>query len=599
MGGAFRILKAVVVLVLFALVPVALVGTTYSFSLSNAQLRAALTRPSLLLRVKADGTTDAYGCACDRTLRVDEVPPALRNALVAVEDQNFDHHHGVDPAGLIRAVLSRGGVGGSTLTQQLAKFAITGDHNPNRIIRKAVEIVTALRIEALWSKDEIIALYLSRSYFGNTRTGTNIIGLRSATQVWFGKDPVDLNTAQAAILAGLLNGPTLYEPIRHPRAAADRARFVLSRMAEEGMIAATARPDPARALPKNEHARPFRDRFVEDHMISEFRALDLKLEPGFYRIVASIDPIAQFQARKVLRRAVRGAAASRRVTRGALLTLDPRGRIIAMVGDLDYTRSQLNIATQARRQAASTAKIATYLAALEHGWATDATVQDDPAKIKGFVPRNYDRRHQGPIPLADCLAHSRNVCTMWLAEQIGFDAVGEMARRIRLVDGPVPGASIVLGAAETTLVRNTAAYGALTNGGRIASPRALLAVLGPYGQPVFDALPHRSNPVLGPKIISRMRWLLRRAVLEGTGHNAAFAGAEAFGKTGTSQENRDAWFIGFTSDQMTTGIWVGPAEGQTMSHVAGGTLPARIFAQYNAGMVERFHQMATGLPLHR
>jgi penicillin-binding protein 1A len=278
------------------------------------------------------------------------------------------------------------------------------------------------------------------------------------------------------------------------------------------------------------------------------------------------------------------------VTRASLVSLDGKGRVLAMVGGLNYDASTWNLAVQAERQAASTAKVATYLAALEAGFTPDSPVQDSRDAIAGrFVPRNADHVYKGRIPLRQCLRESRNVCTYWLAQQVGFDAVAEMAERIGLTAGRAPGASVVLGASETTLMRNTAAYAAIAHGGRHHAPHVLRGVLAHGGTVPWRHDPGEGSEVLSPEVAATMADLLRSvASVGGTGGNAVFRGGVAHGKTGTSQENRDAWFVGFTDAGVATGIWVGPAEGGRMDEVAGGDLPARIFAFFNVNLVERF-----------
>ncbi|APX88622.1 hypothetical protein BV394_01835 [Brevirhabdus pacifica] len=560
--------------------------------LDDAGLRAALSRPLMLVQVTPQGLGLAE-CNCNRTLRDDEIPLMVRDALVATEDRRFFDHGGVDPIALVRAAATGFAEGGSTLTQQLAKSALTGDYD--LIQRKIHEAMFAWRIESLYSKDDILRLYLSRVRFGSIR-GVPVFGLRDAAEVYFGVEPADLSLAQSALLVGMLKATTTYQPIEHPQAAAGRALTVVNLMRRAGHIPASLRVDIAAALPDGPRKRPARDRFIEDHLLAEFRELGFDSKPGWYRIVTSLDPIAQYQARLV----VEGEMSERRASgarRAALVTLDREGRIVALYGGRDYGRSTFNIATQGERQAASTAKLATYLAALEARWQVDYAVQDSRDALTGpFEPRNADDRYLGSIRMDQCLAQSRNVCTMFLAQDVGMRRISEMAARLGMVAKGTPGSSVVLGAAETTLLRNTAAYSSLTAGGRVPHPRAIRAVLGAFGRVHFGAPPERSRAVASPTSIDAMRRMLRMAVTEGTGRNADFVGGRAFGKTGTSQENRDAWFIGFTADDLTTGVWIGPAEGKTMRGISGGDLPARIFSRYNRNLVERFRDYSEGAP---
>ena len=575
----------------------------------------ALTRPVLLawvdrsrgrLRVVPDG------CVCDRTLRADEVPDVVRAALVATEDRRFYDHRGIDPQSLLRAVavntrrlaaaLPQGRrpalEGGSTLTQQLVKVTLTGADRGIR--RKAVEAILALRLETLYGKDDLIRLYLSRVEFGRIR-GVPIHGLRDAARVYFGRRPANLTLEQAVILVGMINGPSLYHPIRRPENAVARARLVLARMAGEGVLPRDPRGALRDHLPKTHVAVPLRRRFIEDLLAAELRrsAAAEALPDGLYRAVATIDAVAQYRARQFMVEEVAGAA-GRGVARGALVTLDPEGRILALVGDVNYARSNFNIAMRGERQAASTAKIATYLAALEAGWTADSTVWDDQTRLKGpFRPRNDDRTYKSAVPLETCLRESRNVCTYWLAEQVGFDAVAEMATRTGLTLRDEPGKSVVLGAAETTPARMAAVFAAMTNGGTRVEPHVLKRVIGPFAVLHGRGPPPGVPLALAPETVPAMRALLRQVVTSGTGSRAKFRGADSFGKTGTSQNYRDAWFAGFTTDDITTVVWVGPEEGGAMRGVVGGSLPAEIYRRFNLSLVDRFHGYKTGGALPR
>lgn len=583
--------------------------------LDDETLRDALNRPVLHAWIdRGAGTLRVVpdGCVCDRTLRADEVSDTVKDALVATEDRRFRAHGGIDPTGLARALavnareiaasLAAGRApsfeGGSTLTQQLAKVALTGAERGLR--RKAVEALLALRLEALYDKDDILRLYLSRIEFGRIR-GIPVFGLRDAAQVYFGRAPGNLTLEQVAILVGMANGPALYHPIRNPDNAAARAGVVIARMRSEDVLPREPRGRLRDHMPARHVAVPLRDRYVEDMLAAEFLAAARAREmpEGFYRVVGTIDSVAQFRAQQFTVEEI-SKAAPRKVARGALVTLDPEGRILALVGDVNYRRSSFNIAAQGERQAASTAKVATYLAALEAGWTADSIVRDDRAALRGpFRPRNDDRRYKGAIALSVCLRESRNVCTYWLAEQVGFEAVAGMAERIGLTLRREPGRSVVLGAAETTPLRMAAVFAALANGGRKVAPRLLKHVIGPYAvHPVGDRV--TAVPLgLKPGTVPAIRALLRQVVTRGTGRAAAFAGADSFGKTGTSQNYRDAWFAGFTTDDITTVVWVGPAEGGAMLGVTGGSLPARIYARFNLSLVERFHGYKTGGVLPR
>lgn len=579
-------------IVLFSIFPVLFSSLLLLYPVDARVFRAALTQPLVKFDMTPDGPR-FVGCICDSTLRHDEIPQVVRDAVISTEDRRFHYHLGIDPLSLGRAVLSGGASGGSTLEMQLAKNTLSGASG--HWLRKYVELYFATRISLSYSKRDILRLYLSRVNFGRAE-GVAIFGLRDAAHAWFGKPPEALAVEEAAFLVGLINGPTIYDPLRHPDAALRRAELVLRRMRAAGALPEGRDIDLRAHLPTRLHRLPGRDRFLEDQIMREVAAIAGDLPLGRHYAVTTIDPIAQDQARRVLRREAKKAAA-RGVARAGLISLDPSGRMLAMVGGLDYRASTWNLATQAERQAASTAKLATYLAALEAGWTASSLVQDDPAELAGpFVPRNVDGRYKGRIPMHQCLRESRNVCTMWLAERVGLDEVAEMAQRIGLTAGPMPGSSIVLGAAETTLARNAAAFLAVANGGIRHEPHLLRAVLGQKGK-VLHRVRDGGERVLSPETAAAMTALLGEVTARGgTGAAAQFRGGSAFGKTGTSQENRDAWFVGFADHGVVTAIWAGPAEGGQMRNLAGGDMPARTFAYFNVNLVERLRGYTARLP---
>lgn len=553
--------------------------------------RAALTQPLLYVRNDATGLLP-IACNCDKTLAPHEVPEHVRAALIATEDRRFYYHPGVDILSLGRAILDGGQRGGSTLAMQLARNAFTG-YAPTRM-RKLVEIQFALRIEHAYSKDDVVRLYLSRVNFGRL-SGVPVYGLRAAAQGYFGKPPQDLSLPEAAILVGMLNAPSAYHPIRNPEAATRRAELVLRRLRSAGYGPAEGEIALAGHMPDRVRVRPDRDRYLEDALLRELRPLRADLPQGVLRVLSTIDPIAQEQARRLVRREAKRFV-GRGVERAALLSMDGQGRILAVFGGLNYRKSAFNLAIQAHRQAASAAKIATYLAALEQGWSPQRQVRDDRDAIKGpFVPRNSDYRYKGRIPMRQCIVESRNVCTMWLAQQVGMTKVSEMAHRIGLTETRMPGSSVVLGAAETTLPQMAAAYATIANGGQKVQPTLLRAVLGGLGRVAYVPPDPVPDPVLAPDIALAMKALLGQVTSAGgTGHGAVFRGGVAYGKTGTSEDFRDAWFAGFSDHGIVTVVWAGPREGGQMDAVYGGDLPAQIFAFFNVNLVERFDAYAAG-----
>ncbi|TMV13405.1 transglycosylase domain-containing protein [Arenibacterium halophilum] len=563
------------------------------YPIDRRVFQAALTQPLVIFRKSGD-RLEMIACICDTTLRQDEVPQVVRDALIATEDRRFNYHFGVDPLSFGKALLTGGDRGGSTLAMQLAKNTMTGASGS--ISRKFAELFLATRISLTHSKQDVVRLYLSRVNFGRAR-GVPVIGLRDAARTYFGKPPARLTLAEAAVLVGMINAPTLLNPVRHPEASARRAALVITRMRNQGLLPEGTDPDIAAALPADYAALPRRDRYIEDQVMREVAAIAGSLPNGLHHALTTIDPLAQDQAQRIAR-AEAADYTGRRVARVGLITLDARGRILAMVGGLDHAQSNWNLAIQARRQAASTAKISTYLAALERGWSATDILRDDPRALQGkFQPRNVDGRYLGDIAMGDCLRQSRNVCTMWLAEQVGLERVAEMAGRLGLTDGTEPGSAVVLGAAETTMAANAGAFLVLANGGYLRQAHLLRAVLGQNGRVLYQPPEVETDTVVNPRAIAAMRAMLAEVTAPGgTGDAARFDKSAVFGKTGTSQENRDAWFVGFPEHGIVTAVWAGPREGGTMRAVGGGDLPAEIFARYNRNLVERFQGYVRGWP---
>jgi len=553
------------------------------YQLDDQRLHAAITQPNALVTVGVDGIR-LRSCMCDRTLKPSEVPESFKQALITIEDKRFYQHTGFDIRSLGRAILSLGTRGGgSTLEMQLVKNSIV---QPKRdIVRKFSEIILAYRVSSIFEKDDIIRLYASRVNFGNVG-GTEITGLRSAANYFFGKRPQDITIEEAAILVAMLKSPTGYHPIKRSKNNLRRAQAILQLLAKEGKASKTAVQRVRNIRPKKGNIMPFRDRYTEDLIKKEVEKLGLK--QGTYRFVLSIDPIAQMQALNILDKAVRSES-SRGVERASLVSLDKNGAIKAIIGGQDYLKNSYNLATQAERQAASTMKIVTYLSALERGYNKSTKVFDDPSKIKRFKARNSNRKYVGETTLENCFAKSKNVCTYYVAEQLTrFEYLSEMSYRLHLTSKEIKGDSIVLGAAETTLLKNTAAFASIKNQGFYTEPYLIRFVLEEYGGLVYE---HLADPeyVFSKNVATQMRELLDKVVSpDGTANKALIPGHRTFGKTGTSQNNRDAWFVGFSEHGITTGVWVGPSDNGFMRGVSGGNVPSQIFKKFNQNLYERY-----------
>jgi penicillin-binding protein 1B len=505
-------------------------------------------------------------------------PAVCRAAVLAAEDRHFFHHPGVDPLAVARALWTnvRAGErlqGGSTITQQLAKNAFL---SPRRTVRRKIEeAVLAILLEARATKEQILRRYLASVYLG-VDGGLPVHGLAQGAEVYFGKPLGQLGPAECALLAGIIRAPNGLAPRRRPRAALARRNHVLALMVSDGSLdaatAARARAEPLRlAAPR---ARAVAALYVAAQVRRELArvvAPEVAAAPGL-AVFTGIDADAQREAERAVRRqlaAVERGRRRREPLQAALVALDPyTGQVRALVGGRDYGSSPLDRALRARRQPGSAFKPFVYLAALDPGsrgaarpWTVVSTVDDSPVTVRSggrlWQPANYDGSFAGPLPLEDALAESRNAATVRLALDVGLGAVARAATNLGL-RGPFPPVpALALGVAETSLLELAAAYGVFASGGVWRRPALVVGVVSASGETVYAA-PRMERRVLAPGVAYLMTYLLERVVDVGTGRGARAAGltGAAAGKTGTTDDTRDAWFIGFTPE-LVAGVWVG------------------------------------------
>jgi penicillin-binding protein 1A len=553
-----------------ALAFVILVGwLTYTAPLS--QSLQPIAPPSFLV-LAADGQPIARrGAVRADPVDVMALPPYVGQAFIAIEDRRFFHHVGIDPWGIGRAFVRnwRAGhvrEGGSTISQQLAKTSFTGGDRTWG--RKAQEALITLWLEARLSKEEILSRYISNVYFGN-----NIYGLRAAAHFYFNTTPEQLSLPQAALLAGLVNAPNRLAPNRNLAGAQERGRLVLRAMAELGFIGEDrlASIVPARLNLAPSDNLPTGTYFA-DWILSGVEQADQD-EYGERQVSTTLERRVQHAAIQAFRQSGIGTH------QAALVAMHLDGRIVAMLGGRDYARSPFNRATMARRQAGSTFKLFVYLAALRQGMNLDSTIEDRPLTIGHWSPRNASGTYQGEIPLRDAFALSSNVAAVRLAQRVGLRNVIQAARDLGIT-APIPAndPSIALGTANVSLIEMTAAYAAVASGRYPVAPHGLVET--PGDQNIFSTFLHRvgSGESRPDPAFGALRDLLQYAVAKGTGHGAELP-VVTFGKTGTSQDSRDALFIGFAGD-LVVGIWVGNDDNRPMQGVSGGGLPARIWRNF-------------------
>jgi 1A family penicillin-binding protein len=533
-------------------------------------------RPSFLLEAANGEPLGRIGPMRSGDVALKDISPLLVNAVLSIEDRRFRYHLGVDPIGVLRAAHRNeqaGGVvqGGSTITQQLVKMRYVGDDRT--YVRKAREALTALWLETHLSKDEILTRYLNGIYLG-----AGAYGVAAASQLYFNKRPSELTLAEAAMLAGLVKAPTQYNPLAHAQEAQARAATVLDAMVDNGVIdanaaaAAKAQPAVARLTPQTAPASSW----FADWVGTQATAL-ARQNTTTMRVRTTLIPEVQRLAQDTLDRVLASEGRRMGATQGALVAMRPDGAVVAMVGGRDYNASQFNRAVDARRQPGSSFKLFVYMTALRKGYSPQDVVDASPVDIKGWEPENYGGGQYGRMTLADAFAKSVNTAAVRLAMSVGLNDVIATARDLG-IDSPLsPTPSLALGAYGVSLLDMTGAFASVKADRKRLKPWGIAAIGATTGASLKAAQPLPPTQTIGPAQRSMVE-LLRGVVVAGTGRGAAIPGFAA-GKTGTSQEYRDAWFIGF-SDSLVVGIWVGNDDNSPTKHVTGGSLPASIWRQF-------------------
>ncbi|WP_084174652.1 transglycosylase domain-containing protein [Afifella pfennigii] len=510
-------------------------------------------------------------------VRLTELPAHVPQALIAIEDHRYRYHFGVDPIGLTRAMarnLLSGGVveGGSTLTQQLAKNMFL---TPERSVRRKVqELLLALWLERKYSKDDILEMYLNRVYFGG-----GAYGVDAAAHRFFAKGASDLSLKEAAMLAGLLKAPSRYQPDRDFAAAEERAALVLDAMAREGFIsrakAEAAKAEKPRIASRGRvHAENYVADFVMDRLPSYVGAISEDLV-----VFTTLDMELERQAEFSLVEGLRAFGGQYGVKQGALVAIDGTGAIRAMVGGRAYKDSQFNRAVQAKRQPGSAFKPFVYLTALEKGLTPQTVRVDEPVRIGKWQPQNYAGKYEGAVTLQTALARSLNTVAAKLAAELGPKSIAETAHRMGISSELVSNATIALGTSEVSLLEMTGAYAPLANGGFAVLPHVIRRITTAEGRELFVRSPPGLGRVVELPTVAMMNEMMRATLEIGTGRKAQIPGWPAGGKTGTSQDWRDAWFVGYTAN-LTTGVWLGNDDNSPTDKASGGNLPAMIWSDF-------------------
>ncbi|MCO5131684.1 MAG: penicillin-binding protein [Xanthobacteraceae bacterium] len=534
-------------------------------------------RPPTIQIVGLDGSVLATrGEMGGVSVALKDLPPYLPKAFIAIEDRRFNSHFGIDPLGIARAavanLLHRGvSQGGSTLTQQLAKNLFLTQERT--LQRKLQEAELALWLEHNHTKNEILELYLNRVYFGS-----GAYGVDAAAQKYFGKSARKVTLAEAAMLAGLVKSPSRLAPNRNPEGAEKRAQTVLGAMADAGFIteaqakAAIANPSYAVKPPGAGTVN-----YVADWIGEVLDDLIGQIDQNVV-VETSIDPKLQSVAEAAVIDELAAKSVKFNVSQGALVAMTPSGEVRAMVGGRNYADSQFNRAVTAKRQPGSAFKPFVYLTAIEAGLTPETIRQDAPIDVKGWKPENYTHQYFGAVTLTQALAMSLNTVAVRLGLEVGAKSVVRTAHRLGIASKLDANASIALGTSGVSLLELTGAYAPFANGGRKVSPHVVNRIRGENGKVLYRRPPDSRDQVIEPRYVAMMNTMMRETLVSGTARKAEIPGWTAAGKTGTSQDFRDAWFIGYTAN-LVTGVWLGNDDNSPTKKATGGGLPVEIWTR--------------------
>ncbi|MFH1158705.1 MAG: PBP1A family penicillin-binding protein [Pseudomonadota bacterium] len=535
-------------------------------------------KPSIVLLAN-DGTLIArYGGMQGDKVAMKDVPQHLIAAVLSVEDRRFYSHFGIDPRGLARAMGAnvralRWVQGGSTITQQLAKNMFL---TPERTIRRKVqEALMAFQIEQKFTKDEILLAYLNRVYFGS-----GAYGVDAAAKIYFSKPVSRVTLWEGAVLAGLLKAPSRFSPATHPDLAAARAKVVIGAMKDAGYLDAgmMSREIGKIRIQETRSTTGDLNRYFADWVIGQIDGF-LSATDSDIVVRTTLDPKLQLMAEAKQKALFKKLKSQDRVSQAALVTETPDGAVLAMIGGVDYAASQFNRATQALRQPGSAFMPFVYLAALESGLDPDTRIEDAPITEGAYRPANYEGKYYGTVTLTQALAHSMNTATVRLLKLVGISRLPDVADRMGFANKPKPELAAGLGANEVSLLELTSAYAVVANGGASVWPYAVLSVRDGEGRLLYQHERMDRVQVFSGRDIAALDGMLEQVVAQGTGQAAQLSRGHAAGKTGTTQDYRDAWFVGYT-DKFVTGIWMGNDDNAPMNRITGGKYPAQLWHDY-------------------
>jgi penicillin-binding protein 1A len=532
-------------------------------------------QPTIVLRDYKGVEFARLGDITHSRLTLKQMSPNLIHAVLAIEDRRFYKHYGVDPIGLARAfwINFRSGKvvqGGSTITQQLAKnLFLTPDRT---ITRKVKEALLALYLERRYTKDQILAAYLNRAYFG-----AGAYGVDAAAHTYFNSSARALTVPQAALIAGLLKAPSRYSPDNNPKLALQRTHIVIGAMVDAGYLKDEAKKIRLTQLPKRDYqvGGSFVMRYFADWVIGQVESY-IGANSADLVIDTTLDSELQSFAALTVDNILTTQGTAKNISQAAMIVMTPTGDIRAMVGGRDYTTSQYNRAVVAKRQAGSVFKPIIYLTALENGYTPDSNVLDAPIRVGQYMPINFDGKYRGTIRLQDAVANSLNTVAVRVAQDVGITPIKRMAQRLGISDSLTNDLSLALGSSDVRILSMVTAYATLANRGMSVEPFGIQRIRSLQdGKKLYERRSIPATAVLSYQTVADMNQMLQGVVLYGTGQRAMLDRPVA-GKTGTSSNYRDAWFIGYTAD-LVGGVWVGNDNGKPMKQVTGGSVPAEMW----------------------
>ena len=529
-------------------------------------------QPSTTIAAENGNEVTTFGSVYSEVIHANDLPQYVPDAIISTEDRRFYSHFGFDIISFTRAMLTniflrRYAQGGSTITQQVAKNLFL---MPNKNIkRKIQELMLAFWLEHKFTKEQILTLYLNRVYLGS---GT--YGIEAASQKYFQKSSRDLNLKEAAVIAGMLKAPSRYNPIASEKRAVERAKVVLQNMVNNNAITPMQMENALkmRLGPKKKYNVKDAMHFA-DWVYHDVNSYIGERNSDIY-VMTTLNQDIQQAASKILADTI-AANKNKNVTQGAIVVMDKRGAIKAMVGGLDYNKSQFNRAVQALRQPGSAFKTFIYLTALQDGFEPDDKVMDSPLSIGNWKPENADKKYHGEVTLTEALANSYNLATINLSEMMNRSDVIRNAKRMGITTEIENSPALALGTSEVKVIDMAAAYATLANGGYAVWPYTIKEIYSRDGFQLYQRTADAENRIIKKKIVDKLTGMMQSVINSGTGKRAKIKGFAA-GKTGTSQDNRDAWFVGFNQNYITA-VWLGNDNNSPMKGVSGSNLPAEIW----------------------